>query len=350
MVLEQYLAYLPQNHFLRAGIILVIAWAVMWLILYIFEKVFLKLAKNTKTQLDDLIVGHLKLPLAVSAFLIGARIAVEALVLPEGIQLIIERIINSLLIIAAAYVVVSIIDVLLEHWGKSVAKRTKSSVDDDLVSLGKRVVKIVLYIMAILYVLQAWGFEVGPMLASLGIAGIAVAFALQNTLANIFGGVSLIMDKTFKVGDIIQLEDGSLGTVMKVSIRSTKIKTFDNELMTIPNGKLADSKIVNWIQPTAEIRVNINFGVEYGSDIDKVKKVVMDVINKEKEAMKEPAPQILFLAMADSSLNFIARFFVDDISKKLEAKDRVSAGIYNALNKAKIGIPFPQMDVHLKKK
>ncbi len=345
MIIEMILG----THYLRALAIFVAAYLIMQILLFVFEKVFSRIAKKTKTQIDDLIVDKTRLPLAFLVMLLGARLASESLMFEPGVNTLIERIFGTVIVLTIVHIIVIVFDVIIDNWGRKVAARTRSSIDDDLLGLFHKFSKVALYLMGIMYVLSIWGIEIGPLLASLGIAGIAVAFALQSTLGNIFGGMALILDKTLKVGDIIQLEDGTLGTVEKITLRSTKIRTFDNELMTLPNGKLADSKITNWYMPNRKVRININFGVEYGSDPGKVKKVIMGIIKKEKKALDDPAPYVLFTEMADFSLNFVARFWIEDISDKLDTKDRVTTAIYKALNKNKIGIPFPTHTVYTKK-
>ena len=180
-------------------------------------------------------------------------------------------------------------------------------------------------------------------------AGLAIGFAVQDSLSNIFGGISLLLDKAVKVGDFVQLDSGESGEVIDVGLRSTKVKNWDNEVMIIPNGSLANSKFVNWKLPDLRARVVVPFGVEYGSDVKKVKKVVMDVIKKHKVILKDPEPAVRFLEMGDSSLKFSAFVWVDNISDKYGTKMILVEEIYDALNKNKIGIPFPTRTIYMKK-
>ena len=195
-----------------------------------------------------------------------------------------------------------------------------------------------------------WGVQIGPLLTSLGIAGIAIAFALQSTLGNIFGGMSIILDKSIKVGEKIELDANTMGTVVDVGLRSTKIRTFDNEMITIPNGKLADSRILNFVQPDPRVRIKIEFGVEYGSDTSKVRKVVIETLRKVPNVLKNPEPRVLMTEMADFSLKFMALFWVNTFDVKFETKALSAEEVYKALRKAVIGIPFPTRTVYLKNK
>jgi len=201
-----------------------------------------------------------------------------------------------------------------------------------------------------MFILDLWGIQLMPLVASLGIAGIAIAFALQNTLGNIFGGISVVLDKSVKSGDVIRLDKDTYGTVLDVGFRSTKIRTWNNEVIIIPNGKLADSRIQNYILPEPSVRINLPFSVEYGSDIDKVKKVVLDEIKKLKNVLKDPKPKIMFLEMGDFSLNFKVYFWVPSFKERFKTKEKANCLIYDALNKAKIGIPFPTRTIYMKKR
>ena len=338
------------NKYLQALIVLVLFYIGAKLIIFISRNILLRVAHKTKTEVDDLIIRKINRPLSLIVLLIGIRISAIILQLSDKIEKIIHEIDVSLIIIIITYIIIVVIDILIDNWGKRWAERKKSKVDNQLINIIHRFSKIILFIIAFLFILDSLGIKIGPLLASLGIAGIAVAFALQNTLSNIFGGISLIIDKTIKVGDIIELDKETKGTVLDIGLRSTKIKTFNNEVIIVPNGQLASSKIQNYVPPDPSVRVVIPFSVTYGSDIQKAKKVVLNEIKKIDGFIDSPEPLVMFLEMGASSLNFKAYFYVDSYTKRFAAQDKANTLIYNALNKNKINIPFPQMDVHLKKK
>jgi len=342
-------AYLP-NAYLRALVILILAFVVIRILIFIIEKVIIKFTKKTKTDVDDLIIEKSSKPITALAFFIGLRFALVEVPIPENFLNILLNIIMSLIILTISWWAYGITDLLIFYGWKKIAKKTKTDVDDSLVNLVHGLLKAIWIVFTLLYILNLWGIEIGPFLAGLGIGGLAVAFAMQESLANIFGGVSIILDKTVKVGDLVYLDDGTKGKVLHIGLRSTRIKTFDNEIVIIPNGKFANSKIQNVSLPEPKARVVIPFGVAYGSNIEKVKKIVLNEIKKIKNVVDEPAPSVMFLEMADSSLNFKAYFYVDSFENRFASIDEANTKIYNALNKAKIEIPFPQIDVHLKKK
>jgi len=336
-----------QNQWLKALVIVLVFLLVAKVITWLSEKVFKKWAGKTKTQLDDLIIAKVKAPFSYVIVLSGLKFALREIALDYGW---LGSVLDTIVIITVVYIVFAILDILVTVWGTEFAYKTKSKLDDSLLPIAQRLVKVIFAIIGLIWVLKEWGFDVGPFLASLGIAGFAVGFALQDTLKDIFGGVSLILDDSFKVGDKIKLGDGTLGTVDDISIRSTKIKTYDNEIITIPNGRLSDMSIRNYVQPNESSRVVIDFTVAYGSDVEKVKQIVEEAIRKEvQDISEEPYYGTIMTEIGDSALKFQMRFWVEDYGLAYDKKIEGLQVVYNALNKAGIEIPFPQMDVNLKK-
>jgi len=337
-----------QQDYIYSFIVFIGFFVIAKLVVYISEKIILKLTAKTKTKIDDLIVKKTNRPISFILILIGLRLALLPLTINEKFESTTQQIIITFIIILIAYIIAVIIDIVIDSWGKKFAEKTESKLDDQLITLFHRSSKIIIYILAILFILQHWGVQIGPLLASLGIAGLAIAFALQPTLSNLFGGISLIIDRTIKVGDIIKLDSGEMGVVHDIGIRSTRIRTWDNELITVPNGKLVDSQIQNFSQPDPSARINIEFGVVYGSDPDKVKKLTLDTVKNIKNVLKEPAPRILFLNMGDFALQFKLMIWVDELSKKWDTHQEAITKLYKALNKAKIGIPFPTRTIYMR--
>lgn len=348
MVLEL-LNKITTNKYVHSIIIILVFFALSELFVFVSQKILLRITKKTKTNIDDLIVDKTNKPISIILLLIGIRLAIIPHAIRADLLGIIENAIYALIIAIITYIVIVIFDILIINWGQNFALKTKSRIDDQIVVLFQRFSRIIISFVGLIFILDVWGIKVGPLLASLGIAGVAVAFALQNTLGNIFGGISLIVDRSVTVDDFIKLDDGTEGIVIDIGLRSTKIRSGDGDLIILPNGKLADSKIYNYHKPLPTTRVVIEFGVNYGSDVENVKKIIMNEINEIKLALKEPAPQVVFYELGDFALKFKAFFWIGSIEKKLEAKEAAVTAIYSALSKNKIGIPFPTRTVYLKK-
>jgi len=241
------------------------------------------------------------------------------------------------------------IDVIIDTVGSRWAKRTKSSIDNALLPLFHKISKTLFLVFGVIIIIRSWGFNVNSLLAGVGIIGMVLGLALKDSLANIFGGISLVFDKSMKVGDKIKIDSGEVGVVHDIGLRSTKIKTYDNELIMIPNNKLANSKLVNYVKPSPPHRAVVNFGVEYGNDIEKVKKIALKAIKGIENATYDDEtkkPGVVFKEMGDSSINFCALLW-STYDKSYGVKLEVTKRIYEAMNKAKIGIAFPTRTVHM---
>jgi len=333
------------NPLFAVGAILVVTVVLSWLLLFLFSTVFFKLASRTKTDIDDVAVAKLKSPLFYLLVIQGFRLSALHL----EVNGVVFSIIDSLTAAAFVFLLARIVGVFLYGWGKVMSKRTKSRLDDVLLPLFTKISTVVFVIIGLLWVLSIWSVDITPYLAGAGIAGIVLGMAVQDSLKNVLGGISLLLDGTIKVGDKIRLDSGVCGEVLDVSLRSIKVRTYDNEVVTVPNGYLANAAVHNYTQPNLKVRVYVEFGVEYGVKIDKVKKVVLGAISGIDEILLDPEPCVSFVSMGDSALNFKAHFWVPHWKKGYGKKLEATELIYDALNKAKIGIPYPTRTVIMQK-
>lgn len=334
-----------QNPYILSAFILLITIIIAKLVMLLFKYVFKKATKRTNTVVDDLIIEKIEKPVFVSIILYGLKIAVFNITT----SLTAAKLIDSVMAAAFIWILIRVGDIIIEAWGITFAKKTKSTVDDVLLPLFHKIVSVIFMIVGLMWILRIWGIDITPYLAGAGIIGIVLGLALQDSLKNVLGGITLILDRTYKNGDKIQLDDGTSGTIHEVGLRSTKLITVDNELVYIPNGILANTKVQNFTRPTPKVRVKVEFGVEYGVEVAKVKKVVLEVVKRNKEILSEPAPNVEFTEMGDFALKFRAVFWVADWNMAWGKKIEMTEEIYNALNKAKIGIPFPTQTVYLRK-
>ncbi len=332
---------------INSAIVVILSFVVATIALYILKFAATRIATKTKTRVDDEILKAMEKPVFRLIILGGLYIAISLLE-PSAITDFSLRAIISAAYLIITFFVLEVIDIIVNDILRELAKRTESSMDDEIVPIFHRAAKIVVWIFAIILILGVWGVDVAPFLAGLGIAGLAISFALKETLSNIISGISLIMDHAFRVGDKVQLDSGESGVIHEITLRSTRIKTYDNEIIIIPNNHMAAAKIKNYTQPTLDLRVVVPFSVAYGADPDKVKKIVLKTLQSIEGVLKEPKPDVIFKEMGEYALNFEARFWVghynEAFSKKLEATDK----IYKTLNKHKIEIPFPTRTVYLR--
>lgn len=220
----------------------------------------------------------------------------------------------------------------------------KKEMEPSLKTFLSSLLVILLRIMLIITVLTMLGVAMTSFIAILAAAGLAVGLALSGTLQNFAGGVMILLFKPFKVGDFIDAQ-GYMGTVREIQIFNTILKTPDNKTVIIPNGGLATNSMVNF-STEPQRRVDWTFGIAYGDDAEKAKSVIMDLIKADKRVLAEPEPFVAISELADSSVNFTARAWVNAADFWSLFFD-MNQKVYQTFPQKGLNIPFPQMDVHL---
>ena len=247
-------------------------------------------------------------------------------------------------------VILAIITLILGLWMISVFSRTirrvmtKRNIDPSLAPFLVTILNISLKVMLVVSVIGMVGIEVTSFIAVIGAAGLAIGLALQGTLQNFAGGVIILFLKPFSVGDVIDVK-GYLGIVKEIQIFYTILHTFDKKVVYIPNGTLANSDMTN-ISKEEDRRNEWTFGIAYGDDYDKAKKLIQKLISDDKRILSEPEPFIALHSLGDSSVNIVVRTWskADDL---WPVYFDMNEKIYKEFPKAGLNIPFPQMDVHL---
>src|SRR3989338_65110 len=184
MLMEQYLALVQKNKYVYSLTILVVSYLLSKFVVFVSQRLILRLTKKTRTKLDDLIVKKTNKPISLILLLIGLRLALFPLGIKQKALDMLENTISSIIIVVITYTAVVIFDILIDNWGKKAAEKTKSPIDDDLIRVFHKFSRVFISIIGLLFILPVWGIQIGPLLTSLGIAGVAIAFALQSTLGN----------------------------------------------------------------------------------------------------------------------------------------------------------------------
>ncbi|MCK5413113.1 MAG: mechanosensitive ion channel family protein [Candidatus Pacebacteria bacterium] len=334
--------------YIVAILILVVFFILAQITNFLFNKVFKVLTAKTKNSTDDKIMKILNMPIFYSVVLFGVYQSFSYIGILSNFSDDFSRIIKSFAIIIWIYAISKLVNVIISEIGFKFAEKTKSTLDDELMPLFQKLSNIVIIFAGVMFLLKMWNIDITPLLASAGIMGFVIAFAAQDTLAHLFGGISIYFDKPFRVGDRIQLDSAEYGDVLEIGIRSTRIKTVDETVIVIPNSIIAGSKIINYNQPAAKIKEKIIIKVAYGSDVDKVKKILFDIMREIDEIEKDPAPDVSLTELGDFSLNFLIVAWVDSPKKKFTVKTKINEEVYNRFNKEGIIIPYPTQDIYLK--
>ena len=315
---------------------------------FILKPVIYSLTKLTKTDLDDKIVNAITNPLWLIVLFLVADYFVEAYLswwpyenyLHDAIYSIIVALIA---VIAARLAKIVIFDVFGRTKITDVDERHKTTA---LVVIHNIAVAVVAA-MAVLYILSIWGIDIGPLLASAGIAGLVIGLALKDPLENMFYGIMLALDPHFRVGDAVDIE-GVSGVVEEISLRNTRVRTWDGNLVMLPNSRVANAKITNYEFPDERVRTSIVIGVSYDSDPEVVKKTLLEIAKQNDKVLDDPEPAVLFTEFGDSALMFKLLYWTKR-ADKWTTLDEMNTAILKAFNERGIEIPYPITTVYLKR-
>jgi small-conductance mechanosensitive channel len=212
----------------------------------------------------------------------------------------------------------------------------------------RHVAFIILTLAALIILLDRFDVEVTALVTTLGIGSLAIALAAQATLGDIISGFMIMIDRPFKVGDRIEiLEIGTWGDVIEIGLRSSRILTRDNRLVSVPNSVIGKNLIVNYSAPGNKLRVETNVGVAYGTDLEEARKVMIDAVVGQSWVLSDHPVEALFLEFGDSALVFRVRCWIPHYVETRRIVDKLNTVLYNALRQHEIVIPLPQRAIHL---
>ena len=245
-----------------------------------------------------------------------------------------------------AALIIFIIGKILVNWANKLFAKMleKRKVEPSIQSFLKSIVNITLLVLLFLAVIGKLGIELTSFAALLASAGVAVGMALSGNLANFAGGVIILVFRPYKVGDYIEASTGAAGTVTDIQIFHTVLTTPDNKVVFAPNGAMSGAVVTNYSRKNTR-RVDFLFGVEYGTDFNQAKSIIMEVINKDSRILKDPAPFVELGALADSSVNITVRVWVNAADYWAVNFD-MNKNVYATFNEKGISFPFPQLTVH----
>jgi small-conductance mechanosensitive channel len=334
----------------------VLVWLGISVLLIVIMDPFVKaLTKKTKTQVDDIILRIIRTPVLVLVFFYGVVSSLR--ILDEHIPKVAIDSINSIYGVVAVmiifYVAYKLFKDILVYYGEQIAAKTSSNIDNVVIPIVEKIGVMIIGLMALGYVLGYMNIDLTMFVAGGVVISMVIAFAAQETLSNFFSGIFILTDRPFVEGDTIILPDGDWYEVRNIGLRSTRLFRYkDASLISIPNNMLAGDKIINYSNPYDKVRLRMTVGVAYGTDSEKVKKILNEIIEQNEHVIKDDEalePVIRFDAMADSTINFFIQVNVDDRGNKMKVADYLNSEIYRRFNEEGIEIPFPQRVVHLKK-
>lgn len=315
-------------------------------ILHFFLKNYLKrITERTKSELDDAILKIITKPLHAFVLVIGLFIALRSLSTIAPYLAFIERVFFVISVFLVSMMVSKIFALFIGRWLRVKKRYEKTPL------LINKIVSVVVYLIAFIIILDYFQIEITPLVATLGIGGLAIGLALQNTLSNFFAGLHIISDRPINVGDFIELQGVDIkGYVEDIGWRSTRIRTLPNNLVIIPNSKLAESILTNYAMPQHEMSVVIQCGVAYTSELKKVEKVTIDVARKIQKtvpgAVKAFEPFIRYHTFGDSNINFSVILRIEDAVQKYAVTHEFIKALKERYDKEGIEISWPVRKIY----
>ena len=347
-VIEQFLDYfsrvtgiMMEQRILGALSIMALFAILALLVEFLIHRIANYMSKKSKVEIDHTFIGSIHRPAWIILLLTGALMSVMWLNLDQRSNFIVSAIIKTLLILVGAVGLGRLMKSICHQWW---VKRRQGQ---QIIHMFENVGRVLVLLAAAALFLLVWEIDISPLLASAGIVGLAVALAARDTLANFFGGINIFLDKPFTTGDYIILESGERGEVVDIGVRSTLIRTRDDEQISIPNSIVANTKIINESAPEPRYRVRIKVGVAYNSNLKQVEAALLKVADSNQSISHDPEARVRFRAFGDSSLEFELLCWAKTPADRGRVIHELNSAIFEEFKKMGINIPFPQRDVYM---
>jgi len=303
-------------------------------------------SRTTGTLVDDIIAQHVRLPSLVWSVLVALYVALDQAHLPPRPAALALKIVYGLLVLSVTAAVANIS-------GTALAQALKERhLPIPATGLSFTIFKVTIWTLGVLVLLGSMGVSVTPILTALGVGGLAVALALQETLSNFFAGVHLLLSRPIRVGDFVKLETGQEGYVADIGWRSTKLRTLHHNIVVVPNSKMAQSILINYSMPEPRMALSIPIGVSYDEDPDLIERLLLEETQAAAShvpgLLPDPPPVVRFLpGFGESSLNFTLTCHVREFEDQAIVQHEIHKRLLARFRHEGIRIPFPQRTLHL---
>ncbi len=328
--------------------IILLTFIVRAIVLYIIDHKITALVEKTDTELDDKLVAAVNKPISYFILLQGFYLSTIYLQLSEAVDKLIYNVYLLAIAFIGLYLIFRVIDVLSYYLHRE-AEKTDSTLDDQLVPLLIKSLRILVLALGILFILDNFGYNIASILAGLGIGGLAFALAAQDTVGNVFGSITIFSDKPFQLGDWIRIGD-SEGTVEDIGFRSTRIRRFDQALIALPNNHFTKSAVVNYSAMNKR-RIKFNLGLTYGTSTSQMREVVAGIkkIIEDDSRFDHSFYMVKFDDFGAYSLNIFIYCFTKTTAwhEFLTVREDFNLAIMELVENLGVEIAFPSQTVYL---
>lgn len=334
---------------LGALLILTLFWLLSHLVVILLGKWGKRLTAFTATDLDDRLLQRV-IPYVSRLFIVlGTYLAVRSLPLHEKLVLIVSGVIFIILVVIVCNLIYHALDELLKWYVAGKQEGAGAVVSRQMMPVAEKIVSLFLMGAALIVVLKHFNYDIFSLVTALGIGSLAIGMAAKDTLAHMISGFTIMLDRPFRIGDRIQLVGGQIGDVADIGLRSTKIRTLDNQLLIIPNSDLCNTMLTNQAFPDSRVKGRVNIGVAYGSDVDQVKLLLVAAAGEVAEVLADPPPEAYFVSFGDSALSMALFFWVEEYGTLFAVTDKINSLIIKRFKEHSIEIPFPTRTVKMLK-
>jgi small-conductance mechanosensitive channel len=344
---EHITAEFTYDTFLQLVIIVLGTIVIAQIVTFLLSVIGKHIAHKTKTDLDDKVIDALRGPVFYTIMLTGIYMAFRILFFGDVIKNFTLPFFHTILTMMWTLFLVRFTRVLFE----SLSDNTKVKfITVHTLPLFLNLSFVVIWSISVYVMFSIWGINMTAWLASAGVAGIAIGFAAKDTLANLISGVFILTDVPYKIGDWIVLDSGERGKVTNIGIRTTRMINTDDMEVTVPNAVIGNATLTNESggDTGKEYRVKVPFSVAYGSDIDEVEKIVLEIADKNENALSKPAPRVRFRMFGASSLDYELLVRVESSAKKGVTIHELNRAIYKEFARQNIEIPYIKQDLYIK--
>jgi MscS family membrane protein len=327
--------------------ILVASFIIAKLIYWIFGNLIKKIATRTKSRIDDILVDTFQQPIVFGLTIFGLWYGIRQLMFPDNINQWINNVYHVLIVITITWLVARLVDAILREYLIPLAEKSDSDMDDQLIPVVRKGLRAGIWILGIIVALNNAGYDVAALIAGLGIGGLALALAAKETIANIFGGITVFTDKPFKINDRIKI-DGFDGTIIEIGIRVTRLKTLEGRIVTIPNSKFTGGMVENVsLEPSR--KVVLNMGLVYDTPIIKMEKA-MELLKEiaADNANLDEGTVVGFNNFGDSSLGIIFVYFIKKEADILVTQSEINLAIMKQFEEHGLEMAYPTRTVYNK--
>jgi small-conductance mechanosensitive channel len=321
--------------------------AVGYLVKRLLFRALRRWAATTSSQLDEVFIKSLGTPIMIWSLILGIYFATESLDLPERFRQNVERTLLILVILSLTLMASGLAGHLIRFYGS----RTPGALP--ATTLTQNLVQLFIVMVGAVIMLNHLGISITPILTALGVGGLAVALALQDTLSNLFAGFYISVAGQVRLGDYIKLSSGEAGYVTDISWRSTTIRALGSNVIIIPNAKLAQAIVTNYYLPDRHVALNIAVNVSYASDPEQVERVLLEEVHKGVGTvtglLAEPAPSVqLIPGFGDSTLNFTLGCYVAEFADQFPVQHELRKRILKRFRAERIEMPYPTRTVYVR--